>query len=251
MQRSTKADRAGGDNPSPALSAAQELSPAEESARLAADAQIVDILRAEGFTGPRWGVVEERLMHYGWSVLMKWVQDGQIFEECSKINRGLRADETVRSILRDNREARSDLVTDTVIAASDSFRESLMIGRWEPGTSSLTTYFTGACIRSFPNSYRRWSKSLENRDLLLFDDAELVTVLDRDFALGDPDPAAAVIAKESEQSIIATLPTNLRKIAELRALGYMNTEIAKILNLSVDTVETRLARERKRRKRRR
>ncbi|MGW4597025.1 RNA polymerase sigma factor [Streptomyces sp. NPDC004457] len=252
MRHSHEADRAGGDNPSPALSPALEPSHADEADRLAADARLVGILRTDGFKGPRWEKAQQRFMEYGWAVLMKWVKDGQIFDECNKIGRHLAVSDAIRATLRDSRETRSDLVTDTLVTALDIFRESLIVGRWKPGASSLTTYFIGACIMSFPNSYRRWIRSQESRELLLFDDDwEVLTAMAPDLALGDPDPAATVIAKDSEQSLIATLPTNVRKIAKLRALGYTNTEIAEILNLSVHAVETRLARERRRRKRRR
>jgi DNA-directed RNA polymerase specialized sigma24 family protein len=142
-------------------------------------------------------------------------------------------------------------VTDTLLAAVSSFRESLITGRWRPGTSSLTTYFIGACIRSFPNSYRRWLRTRENSELLFFDYSELLPALVQVIASGDPDPAATVIAQEWERTLLATLPTNVRKIAKLRALGYTDSEIAGILNISVHAVEARLARERRRRQRKR
>lgn len=251
MQHSTPAERAGDDYPSSAPSPAQEPSLANEPERLAADARLIDILRADGFTGPRWERFNERLMQYGWGVLTKWIRDGQIFKECQKINRGLPVSDAIRKTLVNSPDTRCDLVTDTLIAASDSFRESLITGRWQPGASSLTTYFVGACIRSFPNVYRRWLTSLVHWELPLFDDPEVLSLMVPNLSsLGDPDPEATFIAKESEQTLIATLPTNVRKIAKLRALGYGNTEIAGILGLSVHAVEARLARERKRRSRR-
>lgn len=251
MEHFTQGDRAGGNSSSPALSPAQELSAAEENeARLAADALLISVLRAEGFQGPLWSHFQQQLTEYGWSVLMKWIQDGQIFRKCGQLGRGIAPTEAMRKTLQEDRETRSDLAVDTVIAAMENFRESLIIGRWKPGSSRLTTYFIGACIRSFPNAYRRLIKSAESPELLNL--AEMLPILSnaRGLTHGDVDPANIVIAKESEQNLIKTLPTNVQKIAALRAEGYTNVEIAELLELSVPAVEARLARERRRRKRR-
>lgn len=52
---------------------------ASRPARRAAEARVVDILRADNFQGPRYEKTTTRLMDYGWRTINKWIASGEIF----------------------------------------------------------------------------------------------------------------------------------------------------------------------------
>lgn len=123
--------------------------------RLEADRRIVELLRADGFTGPRYQRLVAGLMDYGLATFMKWNATGTIFIKSRQAHRPV---PPAKITLQWDYEERRDVAVDTVLAGEALFRKhGLVAGRWSPdGGASLTTYFVGAGILAFRPVYLRW-----------------------------------------------------------------------------------------------
>ncbi|MCB5182829.1 hypothetical protein [Streptomyces antimicrobicus] len=139
-----------------AVGAGEDAEDAERrAARLLADARIVEVLRADGFAGPRYDRFVERLTGYGWATMVKWCASGEIFRRALAAGRPVPRHMIVADWSQDDR---LEVSTDSVIDGLLVFRRyGLVEGRWDPaGGANLTTYYMGAVIRAFTPVYRTW-----------------------------------------------------------------------------------------------
>ncbi|MFD5475572.1 hypothetical protein [Streptomyces sp. NPDC127105] len=211
----------------------------------AVDARIVDLLRADNFQGPRYEKTTTRLMEYGWLTINKWTGTGEIFVQARRVGRPVPLHMTAPGW---NADDRAEVATDTVIAGLDLFLEhGLIRGKWTPdGGASLTTYFVGACIRSFHRVYDRWFRGMQ------MGQAELDrSVADHDGASADreiPDQRATdpFYAAATHEEIKRILPyitdTKVRRGLALRALGYTQQQAAAEVGLTEKALEGRIGR---------
>ncbi|MET9959399.1 hypothetical protein ABZ128_10000 [Streptomyces sp. NPDC006326] len=128
---------------------------AQRARRLQNDARIVEILRADGFEGPRYNKVVERLSGYAWPTMVKWCGTGEVFHRAAAVGRPVPR----RLIVSDwSHDDRLEIATDSVINGMALFRTyGLLEGRWHAGGgASLTTYCMGAVIRAFGPVYKAW-----------------------------------------------------------------------------------------------
>jgi DNA-directed RNA polymerase specialized sigma24 family protein len=214
------------------------------AARLAGDARVVEVLRADGFTGPRYRKFAGQLMEYGWPIMIGWNSTGEIFRQTSMIHRPVPAGAIVHDWDRDDR---SEVATETVLAGLELFRtHALENGRWAPqGGATLTTYYVGACVRAFRPVYIRWSRERMTRQAMRVvplgpDEADpLASIPDQRAA--DPYRAAAV---HDELSRILPLLTDpkLRIGVAWRAVGCSQSEAATLAGLTEKALERRLSR---------
>ncbi|MBW5486571.1 hypothetical protein GPJ59_33165 [Streptomyces bambusae] len=155
------------------------------AARLAADARIVEVLRRDEFTGPRYDRFVERLTGYGWTTMVKWCGSGEVFRRAFDAGRPVPRHMEMEAA-NWSQDDRLEISTDSVIKGLQVFRRyALVKGGWSPtGGANLTTYYMGAVIRAFPTVYKTWYE----RHML--GQAELRRpALDED---GDADPMAAI-----------------------------------------------------------
>ncbi|MFF7717664.1 hypothetical protein [Streptomyces sp. NPDC007988] len=218
---------------------------ASRSARRAADARIVDILRADNFQGPRYQKTTTHLMEYGWRTINKWTGNGEIFAHARRAGRPVPAHMTTPDWDADDR---SEVATETVVAGLDLFLEhGLIRGKWNPnGGASLATYFVGASIRSFRTVYTRWFRGMQ------VGQAELnLPSTDPDGAPSDrdiPDQRATdpFYAAATHDEIKRILPyitdTKVRRGLALRALGYTQQQAAADVGLTEKALEGRIGR---------
>ncbi|MCX4539013.1 hypothetical protein [Streptomyces sp. NBC_01669] len=218
---------------------------ASRSTRRAAEARMVDILRADNFQGPRYEKTTTRLMEYGWLTINKWTGTGEIFAHTRRAGRPVPANMTTPDW---DPDARSEVATETVVAGLDLFLEhGLIRGKWNPnGGASLTTYFVGASIRSFRTVYIRWFRSVQ------MGQAELdLPPSDPDGASSDrdiPDQRATdpFYAAATHDEIKRILPhitdTKVRRGLALRALGYTQQQAAAEVGLTEKALEGRIGR---------
>ncbi|MEV5981911.1 hypothetical protein [Streptomyces sp. NPDC052114] len=129
----------------------------EDVERCAADAELVRMLRADDFAGPRYDRFEEELARYGISVLRGWLHSGFVFTLVAARGFGLSPRESELSELARDSDLREELATMTVARTLPRFRrQALEQGGWRPdGGAGIATYFMGACAYEFPNEYRR------------------------------------------------------------------------------------------------
>lgn len=218
---------------------------ADRVARLAAEARIVDILRADNFQGPRFQTATARWMGYGWRTISKWTHSGEIFSRARQAGRPVPAHMTTPDWDADDR---AEVATDTVIAGLDLFLEhGLVRGKWTPaGGASLTTYFVGASIRSFRPVYSRWFRTLQSGqselDLPAADRDAPATERDiPDQRATDPFYAAAT-HDEIKRILPYITDTKVRRGLAFRALGYTQQDAAQKVGLTEKALEGRIGR---------
>ncbi|MET8997165.1 hypothetical protein [Amycolatopsis sp. NPDC004169] len=140
----------------------EEQHAAENLQRLEADRDLVEQLRADGFTGPRFDLFQRMLVSYGIPVIRSWITRRLIYDLCAAHGRGMKAlaPDEVREYLagRAGQDDRVELALETVAIALKMFRErALLGGQWSPEKgAALGTYFIGACLLAFPNVFRSW-----------------------------------------------------------------------------------------------
>lgn len=141
-----------GSGPRPA-----EEDSAQRARRLQNDARLIEVLREDGFEGPRYDKVVERLTAYAWPTMVKWCGTGEIFRRTAGVGRPLPRHLVASDWSADDR---FEVSTDSVINGLAVFREyGLIAGRWQvSGGASLTTYYMGAVIRAFVPVYKAWFK---------------------------------------------------------------------------------------------
>ncbi|MEV6595162.1 hypothetical protein [Streptomyces acidicola] len=227
------------------LTNATQESAGDRAARLAVEARIVDILRADNFQGPRYQKATTRWMDYGWRTLSKWTTSGEIFARARAAGRPVPARMTSPDW---NADDRAEITTDTVIAGLDLFLEhGLVRGKWTPaGGASLTTYFVGASIRSFRPVYIRWFRTMQNGQAELDlpatgDDASPAERDIPDQRATDPFYAAAT-HDEIKRILPYITDTKVRRGLALRALGHTQREAADQVGLTEKALEGRIGR---------
>jgi DNA-directed RNA polymerase specialized sigma24 family protein len=206
---------------------------AEPLDRLSADVELIDRLMWAGYDGPEWKLFRTALAQYGVAVLYRWTLSGRIFVECER--KGLGA------LPRRKHHDRDDalgIAGETVARAFLFFRDRVLVkGVWDPARgASVRTYFVGACVLHFPNEYRRalGGERLGQHHSLAGED---------DMAIWEgsyfsrPDARA-----ELASDFRAIRDTKTREIVLLKADGYAEREIARMLGTSRKAVESRLYR---------
>jgi DNA-directed RNA polymerase specialized sigma24 family protein len=182
-------------------------------------------LEADGFTGPVYDRVADRLARYGYQVLQAWVRSGDVFSVCARKKiKGLPA---VASWSGWAEADIDDLVQETVAAAIMKFRRHAMAGRgWRPaGGASPTSYFAVTCLYAFSAVYRRHLTARRrhaNTDR---------AAAQRHIQPGHtPDVAETVIEQATAEEILASIADQrLRFIIQLAAAGYSHREISCLL----------------------
>jgi hypothetical protein len=208
--------------------------------RLAADAELVDILRGQGFSGDDYDYAARELVRYGVAVLTRWLLTEEIYPILSRrfqvgLERprpGLMKDEAI------------SLAGEVVAVALNRFRTDVLIpNKWVPSKgASLTTFFVGQCLLRLPNIHRRWLK--ESRDKFY---GELDEGARKHYALGELSGRTRNVEDDVITELIgATHLSTVRNIDARKALvytafGYPQAEIAVILNTTEKAVERMIA----------
>ena len=190
-----------------------------------------------GYAGPEWERFRTALAEYGIAVLRTWIISGRIFVECRRKGFG--------AIAQRKRAANDEalgLAGETVAVSLVFFRDEVLIpGRWDMTKgASLNTFFIGACIRHFPNVYRR------------LDGCEIVGFLARErdeneedgvLAIGDPIPFNRPDRRyELKDAVNSIDDTIVREVLLDEAVGYTQAETAARLGKTLWTVEGRMRR---------
>lgn len=210
-----------------------------------ADEAVVDMLRRCDFAGPKFEMFLYQLVGYALPVMRKLLRTGEIFEQTARYGRSIARPDWFTA---DNAD---DLVAETIAEGVNLFRSQLMQDAWKPGGASLRTFFIGACIRSFPNVFRRFERSHSKwiSHNLAVDSEEyeslLSTLANRSFDdLTTRSAEETVLAQQSICSAIADLSWPKQKLVFLVAHEVSQDEIAKELGISTRAVEGRLRRAR-------
>lgn len=145
-----------------------------------------------------------------------------------------------------------ELAEDTVADAIVHFRDHVLKrGHWNPAKgASLTTFFIGNCLMfQFPNLYRKWRSERGKAARTEFIDTDDEKGHAATLVRTREDPANQVVDRDHWRRVTAEIlepvagDTN-RAILKLRAEGFGIDEIAELLGLDYDAVESRIYRAR-------
>jgi len=187
------------------------------------DAVLFARLAADGFAGPAYDYVCDRLARYGYQVLRAWIRSGDIFARCAeKKIKGLPPSAGWDEWADDEID---DLVQDTVVNALSKFRRDALAGRgWRPdGGANLTSYFTVTCLAAFSAVYKRHRNARRRH-------AESVAAARRSRPVQVPDVAEEVTEQAAaDERLSAIADPVLQSVVRLAAEGYSHREISILL----------------------
>ncbi|MFD9193607.1 hypothetical protein ACFWCA_36065 [Streptomyces phaeochromogenes] len=214
----------------------------DRAARRARDAEVVEILRGQGFAGPLFGKFVGQLMEYAWPVLLDWTYTGEIFRQARQAGCPVPARLIIPNWSQDDRY---EVVADSVLDGLDAFRtNALSGGRWSPAKgAALTTYYVRACVFAFRKVYEAWSRQYTAARA-----TQTCTGLDDDPVLAVPDQRAAdpchtAVVNDTIDRVLPLLTTpELRVAVAWRGAGCTQEDAAELAGLSVKQLEGRLAR---------
>ena len=222
----------------------RESAPAQ-AARLEADQRLVDILRGDGFEGPRYEKAAAGWWSYGWRTMVKWTGTGEVFRRSRLAGRPVAKDMITTAWSQDDRH---QVATESVIGGMELFRErGLIQGGWNPhGGASLTTYVVGAATLAFRPAYIAWFRGRQMGQAELdtgpgADDEPQRDIPDQ--RATDPYYAAAV-HDELARILPHITDPQVREALGWRAMGYSQAEAAERVGLTEKALERRTSRTR-------
>ena len=222
---------------------------AESLARRQEDGEKLLRLSRAGFSGPEYEIFAGELAAYAYPIILSWLRRGAIWKQCADRGRPLRPTDIERETIEDNFDERLELALETVAEALKLFVDSVLKpGKWSPeGGASITTYFIGACLFSYPNVFRKWSRARRNWQKGM---VSAVRDCPEGRALGDLtsyDPAETVAGRMAALAVLRRMPDSTRHVAALVMDGLTFAETAEVLGITERAVEGRLYRYRQKR----
>ncbi|MDL4774440.1 hypothetical protein [Actinomadura xylanilytica] len=132
----------------------------DENARRRADGDLLEALRASGFSGPVRALFEAEFCGYGRAILMMLMRTGEIIPRCAAMPPHRPRPLPVTDTPAWTDDDMQGLADETVARAMRVFIErTLRQGEWDPdGGASLKTFFVGCCILQFPNVFSVWHR---------------------------------------------------------------------------------------------
>jgi hypothetical protein len=209
-----------------------ESGASDYAARLAADSEIVEKLRKQGFLGPDYEDWLIKLIRDVHGRLTKALRSGAAFTDHR--SRYVNPSLPERQLLsRDIHEAKS-LANLAVTLTIERFRRDALIGRgWTPaGGAWITEYFYGAVLQSLAQAYREWKKMHRSAGR----EAQYPEWWYEPTDQGEPHRDR--VEEEADfRQVLDTLPTDKQKrVALLLQRGFSNNDIEKDLALKPGTV---------------
>lgn len=203
-----------------------------------ADWQVYHRILESGLSGPEFATLTEELAKYAYPVVRAWLASGEMFARCAAQGRRLGPVPSDWS-----RDDVTELALETVAKALQAFRRSAALGRgWHPDRgAALTTYVTGACVREFPNVYRRWLRERRRWGVVEFP-GDLPEQGDR----GAGDPQDVVVGRLAAEQLFGNASPITRAVLWLTTDGRTQAEIAELLGMTRRAVEGVLYRHRRR-----
>ncbi|HEX8093032.1 hypothetical protein [Jatrophihabitans sp.] len=233
----------------------------ERLRRLEGDAQLVQAMREQGFTGLLYHSFEAELIAYAVEVLQAWMYTGVIFRICAAkgLSMSPPSPEELELFARD-KDLREELAWMSVGRAIIKFKQNALIdGGWRPEAGSLLkSYFLGAALYQFRDERKKELRArIKNDELTALLQrlnrsarASANELIDGDAAELLLDPGTTVPARASVDAALSRATERERSILKLILDGYTQEEVVEILNeTSVKAVEGVLARWRKREQR--
>jgi hypothetical protein len=206
------------------------------------DQEVVQALLATRFRGLAREEFAEALIAYAESYLYAWIRSGRIFARCRE--KGIHI-QRVPGVSPCDKDIEI-LAIETLSRALLRFEALLQEGGWSPERgATLTTFFAGQVLLSFPNVYRAWVKNYLRNSWVPLE------VLDEDDLRNAPgvrhlDPAETVVSLEEFKQLSEQFQYEALHALAFQAMGYTMAEVAELLGKSEKAIEMILYRHRRR-----
>lgn len=208
-----------------------------EGAWEGSDADLVKRLVNKRFEGDEWRAVEAALVAVAVPVLHDVLLGGLLAPKSLALNRPVVPTAEETAALRQDVDARIDLVHAAVVEGIRQFCRLTLEGRgWQPdGGASLVTYVVNGCVRALNNPFRSWRARRARTPSTEPLPGEEVTGHPMS---AQPDALAQLIAEEDWKALLASMPPNLAQAARLwRLTGWPWARIAGELGISERSLE--------------
>lgn len=229
------------------LAVGHTMQEVQRARRLLDDRDMVEQLKADGFTGPLLQVLQAELVAYGMAVMMAWTRTGGIAVQCRNKGRPIFISEIGST--RWNLEDRLELSLETVAAALRFFMERVLPqGHWDPTKgASLRTFFIGACLLHFPNIYNAWFNSQDRWGRVTDPDRtppEQTELERRADEVCFDDPTSEITLRRELRRVALTKikSPDTRRAAEMIMNGALIKEAAEAIGVTPKALESRLYR---------
>lgn len=214
------------DGPGPASSST------EHAQRRRAEAEIVEILRAEGFCGENFERWRIRLVREVLARLTNALQSGAAFAD--RRVKWINPSPDAVDRLRHDRHEAEVLANEMVQLALAPFVQAALVNKgWSPdGGSTVAEFFYGAALQRLAQAYRSW----QNSQLRV--GPELVTLVedpDRNITRFPSRPGSDEADGELSDMLTA-IHERHKPVARLLCEGYKPAEIASLLGMPVQKV---------------
>ncbi|MFI2620535.1 hypothetical protein [Streptomyces sp. NPDC018584] len=215
-----------------------------------ADRELFEQLQADGFEGPRFDLLQDRVWLYGWRVLHSWMREGTIIERCREHRIYFPAPYTEVEEMMRRADVRADIAVDCLSKAVPAFM-SRALRMWNPdGGRNLTSFFLHQALYCFRDAYRQWAVGHRQRMReILGPDAFPTYSAEWDIFIWVPLPSPEEHTVLQETLDIILADSSMEERAVCRAMlttGATQEQIAQLLGTTRKSVERRLSRVRRR-----
>ncbi|MEU5876042.1 hypothetical protein [Spirillospora sp. NPDC047279] len=216
----------------------------DRAQRRAVDQRLIELLREDDFAGDRFNRLAREMVAYGFPIMMKWLNNGEIFAKAQKCRCQFKRHSADLDWTADDRY---QIAIDTLLEGVELFRRQLRLNRWDPDKgASLKTFYVGACVCAFCKAYGVWRREQILTDgvvhIAYAEDLEAQKVAARPRVV---DPEEHAVVQDLVDRAIKPMDPGLRHVVGLRALGYTQKEAAAEVELTEKAAERRLARYRR------
>ncbi|TCJ89973.1 RNA polymerase sigma factor [Nocardia alba] len=211
----------------------------ERRDRLKGDAELFDLIRADGFAGRRWNQVQTEMAHYGIGVLRSWAAQGFLAAKLAQHSQ-LRLTVGEMQMFERDPDFREGLFDAAVTEALADFRVRGLQGTgWDAARgAAITTYFTRSCLFKLGNELRRQRRS-DSRYRREIDAALQEAAASPDNDVWADEPYRMVIDSEIVSAHLDELSAEDRKIVVGKAFRYSVAEIAELHEIPERVVRRR------------
>lgn len=207
--------------------------------RLWPQTELADEISRNRLTSADSVLVREYFWVIGFKAIKKLLRTNKMAQACMEMGRPVTFQFDDRRLLTESTDLRDELTVEVLIKTVPDFFDH-RVQDWEAVRgASLTTYFIGACIRTFKTVYATWAKSRERKWITSARLAE---------ARFDPSTTFTeqVAIEETIRQVFDLAKPNQRPVLALLHSGYTQVEAAEKLGLSPRAVEGRMYQLRKR-----
>jgi hypothetical protein len=228
----------------------------DRAAQRVAEIRLLEVLRAEKFTGPRFERLIEkmmpRLVGYAFPIMNHWIRNGHIFDECLKFRRPIikqaRAAASEWTLEEQEAFAADSIIgTDKTIGGVEFFLDyGLLKEHWDPEKgASAATYFVGACACCFTQVCNKWWKDKVIAEAMLTSPTDVNEEGEEDLLLRVADPSHSpeelvVLRDTAARAMAQVKDPKVQEVLLRRSLGETQVEAAAAVDLSPKAAERRL-----------